>query len=374
MPLDSLSSIPPHLVKKLEYFHSLTIAHPHLLAARDKLMDAIDGSLPGSLILVLGPTGVGKTTLRHKVEHALTQQTSEVHDPGRLPFVSVEAAAPQSGRFRWRDYFAQLLAAANEPAADRKVMLPSDPLTPQGTLTGTQLEQAAMHLLQYRRPIAVFLDEAQHLAKVASGRKLIDQLDVVKSIANRTKTTHVLLGTYELLAFRNLSGQLSRRSLDLHFARYRAESSDDLRVFKNVLLSLQNHWPAEEKPDLLREWEFLYERSIGCVGVLKDWLMRVAVTSLKKAAGAVNRLQLEQTALSTSQCQKILAEAREGETRLTETDESREHLRNLLGLHSTSQTQPKQETPSPPPPPKAKVAFRQPKRDPVGRIGTTAHA
>jgi hypothetical protein len=212
------------------------------------------------------------------------------------------------------------------------------------------------------------------LAKVASGRKPIDQLDVVKSIANRTKTTHVLLGTYELLAFRNLSGQLSRRSLDLHFARYRAESSDDLRVFKNVLLSLQNHWPAEEKPDLLREWEFLYERSIGCVGVLKDWLMRVAVTSLKKAAGAVNRLQLEQTALSTSQCQKILAEAREGETRLTETDESREHLRNLLGLHSTSQTQPKQETPSPPPPPKAKVAFRQPKRDPVGRIGTTAHA
>ena len=184
MPLDSLSSIPPHLLKKLELFHSLTIAHPKLLTARDKLMDAIDGSLPGSLILVLGPTGVGKTTLRRKVEQALTQQTSEVrtNDPGRLPFISIEAAAPQSGRFRWRDYFAQFLAAANEPAANRKVLLSLDPLTPQGTVTGSQLEQAAMHTLHYRRPLAVFIDEAQHLAKVASGRKLIDQLDVVKSI------------------------------------------------------------------------------------------------------------------------------------------------------------------------------------------------
>jgi len=38
-------------------------------------------------------------------------------------------------------------------------------------------------------------------------------------MANQTKIVHVLLGTYELLALRNLSGQLSRRSLDIHFCR-----------------------------------------------------------------------------------------------------------------------------------------------------------
>ena len=53
------------------------------------------------------------------------------------------------------------------------------------------------------------IDEAQHLGKIASGRRLLDQLDVIKSIANQTKTVHVLFGTYDLLAFRNLNGQLS---------------------------------------------------------------------------------------------------------------------------------------------------------------------
>ncbi len=82
-----------------------------------KLVDAIDGAAPGSLVFVLGPTGVGKTTLRMKVEDLLTQQTAPAMnaDPGRLPFASVEVVPPDTGRFRWRDYFSRLLAAMNEP-------------------------------------------------------------------------------------------------------------------------------------------------------------------------------------------------------------------------------------------------------------------
>src|SRR5436309_13045599 len=90
-----------------------------------------------------------------------------------------------------------------------------------------------------------------------------------KDIANRTGTVHVLLGTYELLAFRNLSAQLSRRCLDLHFQRYRADSAADRQFFQSVLLTFQKQLPFESKDtDLPAMWDFLYERSIGCVGIL----------------------------------------------------------------------------------------------------------
>jgi energy-coupling factor transporter ATP-binding protein EcfA2 len=370
MRVEGLASISPHLLKRLERFQCLTVAHPRLLAARDQLMDVIDGSLPGSLILVLGPTGVGKTTLRCKLEQSLLEQMSSVlvADPGRLPFVSVEATVPEASRFRWRDYFAQFLASAREPLIERKVLFNQDQLPSKAAITGSQLEHSAVQLLRYRRPAAVFIDEAQHLSRVASGRRLVDQLDVIKSMANRTQTTHILLGTYELLAFRNLSGQLSRRSVDLHFPRYRAESDEDIQIFKNVLVTFQNQFPTSEPPGLLQQWEFLYERSVGCVGVL---LIRAAVSALKSAANTVNLEHLEKTALSISQCSKILAEARDGESRLTENEETRLQFRKTLGLHSTiasGETSPAPPDPKLPKPTKRKrVGQRRPTRDPVGR-------
>lgn len=338
MRLDSIATTAPHLIERLERFRNFTMAHPRLVEARDELVDAIDGAAPGSLVFVLGPTGVGKTTVRMKVEDLLIQQTAPTMtaDSGRLPFASVEVVPPDTGRFRWRDYFSRLLVAMNEPLIDFKTtrgvgctqVTNKSPSMVGSAELGYAVEQA----LRHRRAPVVFVDEAQHLARVASGRRLSDQLDVIKSIANRTETVHVLLGTYELLAFRNLSAQLSRRSVDLHFQRYRADSAEDRQVFRGVLLSFQKQLPLPKaETDLVAIWEFLYERSVGCVGILKEWLMRACVRAIKHGAVALSREHLERTALSISQCEKILAESREGETRLNDHD-ARPRLRTLLGI------------------------------------------
>ena len=111
------------------------------------------------------------------------------------------------------------------------------------------------------------IDEAQHLGKIPSGRRLLDQLDGVKSIANQTKIlASVLLGTYDLLAFRNLNGQLSRRSIDVHLARYHADDSDDQRKHLSMLFgnsSRRNF--LEDRPDLVRDWNSYTTRSLGCI-------------------------------------------------------------------------------------------------------------
>ena len=82
--------------ESLRGFESFTMAHPRLIEAKDELVQAIECSAPGSLILVLGPTGVGKTTLLRKVQQCLAERLAPQleSEAGQLPFVSVEAIAP----------------------------------------------------------------------------------------------------------------------------------------------------------------------------------------------------------------------------------------------------------------------------------------
>jgi hypothetical protein len=366
---------------QIERFRTFTVAHPRLVEAKEAMVNAIRGAEPNSLIFVFGPTGVGKTTLRLKTEQLITaEMLSELReDRTRIPVVSVEAVAPESGSFNWRDHYKRLLHQLDEPLVDHKLGRSGEgPLAasipqfmPPSKAVGTEYRYAVEQAIRYRRPVAVMIDEAQHLGKIPSGRRLLDQLDVVKSIANQTKTVHVLLGTYDLLAFRNLNGQLSRRSVDVHLARYRAEDSDDRQTFINVVRSFEKELPFEDRPDLVRDWEFLYERSLGCVGVLKEWLVRAATVAARKG-GRLTRANLEAQALSIAQCEQMHAETADGELKLNESNQAVVQLRGRLGLSmSAAKSDPKQ--------PHSTAKFRRPgqrlpTRDIVGQMNANAAA
>ena len=108
---------------RLDRFHSFTVAHPRLLEAKDALMNAIRGAESNSLIFVFGPTGVGKTTLRLKTAQLIAAEIlNELdQDRTRIPVVGVEAVAPESGSFNWRDHYKRLLRQLDEPLIDYKV-------------------------------------------------------------------------------------------------------------------------------------------------------------------------------------------------------------------------------------------------------------
>jgi hypothetical protein len=108
---------------RLAYFESKIIAHPRLKEAHDKLMNAIHRPVGASLILVYGPTGVGKTTLRLRIEQQLTEEALPdlEEERGRIPVVGMEAVAPESGNFSWKDFYARALMAMDEPLVGQKV-------------------------------------------------------------------------------------------------------------------------------------------------------------------------------------------------------------------------------------------------------------
>ena len=368
---------------RLDRFRSFTVAHPRLVEAKETLINAIRGAEPNSLIFVFGPTGVGKTTLRLKTEQLITAELlSELQeDITRVPVVSVEAVAPESGSFNWRDHYKRLLHQLDEPLIDRKLnrqverafVEPSMRFMPTFRAVGTEYRYAVEQAIRYRRPVAVMIDEAQHLGKISSGRRLLDQLDVVKSIANQTKTVHVLFGTYDLLAFRNLNGQLSRRSIDVHLARYRAEDSEDRQTFINVVQSFEKELAFEDQSDLVSDWEFLYERSLGCVGILKEWLVRAATVASRKGGRRLTRANLESQALCVAQCEQLYAETTDGELKLNERSEAVARLRGRLGLstHATTEVDP---TRPAPPVKRRRPGQRLPTRDVIGQMDANAAA
>ena len=373
-----MSHFPPELleksvVEKLAYFEGFTVAHPRLKQVYDILMRTINEPAGASFIFVYGPSGVGKTTLKQRVEQKIIEACLPelTTDRGRIPVVGIEAVAPESRNFNWKDYYTRALIALEEPLIEHKIdygvrgvyrdIFGHVVIEPK--VGAPALRRALENSLSHRKPDVFFIDEAQHMGKMSSGHKLQDQLDCLKSLANMTTILHCLLGTYELLTFRNLSGQLSRRSVDIHFPRYQVDNPDDIQAFKSVLLTFQRQMPLAQEPDLVNHWEYFYERSLGCIGTLKNWLTRTLKDALDEDSETITLKQLQRRALSVAQCQRMFAEILEGERQLSETEADAQNLRTLLGLGEDFTEQPKKAQSSKR---KTKVGKRNPKRDKIG--------
>jgi energy-coupling factor transporter ATP-binding protein EcfA2 len=327
--------------ERLAEFKRYSIAHRILKEADNNLWQRIQEPGGASLIFVYGPTGVGKTTLRQHITSRLVEgaKGAPESEPHRLPVLALEAAAPESGNFHWGHFFRQALGESEAPFLRDKVQYAANTAYFDGAgnyiislrATARDLRLSVEQALRYRRPRAVIIDEAQHLTKISSGRRLQEQLDVLKSLANQTGSLLVLIGTYELLTFQGLSGQLSRRSVSVHFPRYGSEA-EDLKAFQSVLYGFQRRLPVTEEPDLLKHWEYCYVRSIGCVGILKDWLVRASGALIAEGARTMSIRHLEETALSVWQCEQIARETLAGEERLEEQPGSMSRLTEMLGL------------------------------------------
>jgi hypothetical protein len=347
-----------------------TIAHPHLAAADQALRQAIAETGGASIVNVFGPARVGKTTMKnHVMRTILTELLPALqHDSERVPLLSIEPRPPLSGSFNWKTFLQLGLSALHEPLIEAKILVSPDeqeePLSlvpsseartrrkpPEGTKDA--LRHAFEIAVKQRRPVAVIIDEAQHLGKVSGAKQLQNQLDCIKSLADVTETVFVLIGTYELLPLRNLSAQLIGRSLDIHFPRYRS-TKKELSHFKKVLTTFQDALPFEAETNVLLEnWEFCYERSIGCVGNLRLMLVRAVHAALWQGEKKLLRTHLQRHAFSEAECYEMMREAYEGERELAATAGQRTQFLEMLGLADLS---PVQKAPQSPPSPDQETA------------------
>ncbi len=105
-----------------------------------------------------------------------------------------------------------------------------------------------------------------------------------------------------------------------------------------MLLALLKKVPLNvELPELMQHWLYFYEHSIGCIGVLKDWLIRTVAAALHEKKNTLTLEQLHEHTLTLAQCERMALDATEGEQKLSYMESRREHLWNLLQI-GTSKT------------------------------------
>ena len=330
------------------YFETKVVAHHHLKQVYEALLHAVRYPAGTALIWVVGPTGVGKTTLLQRLVKQLIEDAAldPAATPGHIPAMLMEAASPDTGNFSWKDYFTRALIAADEPMMDNKIIYDvrgmhrdeQGQLVIERTVAALDLRRILEQCFHHRPPRAFIVDEAQHLKKMTSGRRFLDQMETLKSLANMSSTVHVLVGTYDLLGLMNLNAQLARRSDEIHFPRYHLDQPEDLKEFKKLLRTFQRHLPLAKEPDLESHYLYFYERSLGGTGMLKTLLNNALGAALEQQQQTLVPKLWEPVAEPPHKLKEMLHEIRQDEKKLHE-QESESHLnalREMLGLEGTS--------------------------------------
>lgn len=325
------------------YFSSKVVAHPSIVHAHTLLMSALRHPMDGQIVMVIGAPGVGKTTVRKAMVRDLTTQflAQPERHPGHLPVAGIELEAFGGGNFKWKQTRQALLRALHEPQVDKKVWYSTTMegehavLQRSTRLSSDDLGELLLTVLAQRQPQALWFDEGQHLIKVAGARGLLDQLDVLKSLANRSCIPTVLFGTYEMNVLLGLSPQLDRRIFRIHIPRYHATKPADVAAFQQVLFGLQKHLPFPEEPHLVEDWEYFFTGSLGCVGILKDWLYQAAGAAFDANERTLTRSMCETWAKEVDVLVDMLQRITSGETQFVQGHSTTE-LRTLLGLEVTS--------------------------------------
>lgn len=289
------------------------------------LMSDVESHLDpeGDILAIMGPTGVGKSVLGgYLVENALKEEAEAMQaKPGFIPALRIEAVSSGEDEFPWRLFYQCILEGLGEDLSMPRQVYDVDPdsgrllrarRTPTNTLAG--LRKAVERALIARQVRFLVIDEAAHIFSQCSPRKLIIQLNTLKSLSNTSGVQLVLVGSYDLYELLFLSGQLARRIQVIHFSRYREDDDADVRAFRACVQQFQNANKELWGDGLMEYADALMENTLGCVGTLKAVLKRAA--KFASGRGKWSKRALESALLTQTQREQILREILEGELRI----------------------------------------------------------
>src|SRR3989440_4905825 len=329
----------PTLQTRLEAFINFKVKHPRLEEMDRDLMRLIQGHRRYTMLALYGTTGVGKSTVISRVAKRLRE---EEPDPSAVPVVVIKASPEDIGASARLDYYRQVLAQlqGHVGVRDRVKNLPlftNPEKKSRDPAEWLDMRAAVQYALSLLRVKVVFVDEGQHLMYVDAPHKPTAQLDWLKTITSQTNVLHVLVGNFDLYDCCHLNAQAARRMRDLPFYRYHLNNATECAEFATALRTFLEEVPLDvDVPDLLSHWRWFGEWSLGCIGVLSDWLVETVDALCQQGETTLTIEALKRHALQPDQRARMEMEARTGERKVELAKaQSEQELKRLLGNLAT---------------------------------------
>lgn len=244
------------------------IEHFTYVAARAELKDALDNFRPGGMIFLLGPSGAGKTTLRHAVMQE-TFGNPAYWGTGRIPVVEMVANLPHNAYFSSRELAKIVLKELHVPSLDwlfkenssldpatkaqfegevEKARSVWNQLRPR-TMTEGEYWEAVLESLRARGCKYVFIDQVTSLLKNHKDTSPADHTLNLMALAERAGVMFVMSGVAKATALWAVHHELRQRVATVWFRPY-SSSKSDRNHFLRLLKTLSARYRLS-KPDLL---------------------------------------------------------------------------------------------------------------------------
>ena len=310
--------------QRMRWFYLRQVNHSELARVARDLDELLDPNNDTKIIAIIGPTGIGKTTLATNILTKLVDRFTAQRQPHEVPIIYVSAPANGDKSMSWKTLYRRIQTAAGEKHID----LQRQTQVSEGEMHAVRGERASLaHMretleavIRKRNVRVIVIDEALHLLRFDQNAAIMDTL---KSLADIHHTKLVLIGTYQISPLMIEYGQLARRSAILHYRRYaipqksNAQKLTDSQInFKEAIVKLQTQWPCAEVPHLEAIWEALMNASLGSVGLLKSQLLQLASLQMKRKGEKFEPKDLQRAMKPPKQLRIIDAETLAGEQEL----------------------------------------------------------